>query len=258
MVTSKSTRELEFMRYAGSVVASVLDRLKDHIKPGVSTLYLDQLAEQWIHEAGCTPSFKGYGGFPGSICTSVNEVLVHGIPSSDMILNDGDVISIDVGANYKGYHGDSAWTFPVGTISSEAEKLLQVTHDSLYEGLKSAKAGNYLGDISHAIGSYIKPFGFGIPMDFTGHGIGRNLHEDPAIFNDGVPGKGILLKPGMTLCIEPMVQIGTHQTMIDPMDKWTVRSKDHSLTAHYEHTIVITQDGYEILTKINEKEESYG
>ncbi len=258
MVSTKSNRELELMRYAGSVVATVLEKMNDHIKPGVSTLYLDKLAEQWIVEAGCTPSFKGYGGFPGSICASVNEVLVHGIPSIDILLKEGDVITIDVGAEFKGYHADSAWTYAVGAISEETEKLLQVTHDSLFEGLKSAKAGNYLGDISHAIGSYIKPYGFGIPMDFTGHGIGRNLHEDPAIFNDGIPGRGILLKEGMTLCIEPMVQLGTDQTTIDPIDKWTVRSKDHSLTAHYEHTIVITQDGYEILTKTNEKEESNG
>ena len=258
MVSSKSARELEMMRYAGSVVATVLDRIKDHIKPGVSTHYLDKLAEQWIKEMDCTPSFKGYGGFSGSICTSVNEVLVHGIPSPDVILKEGDIISIDVGANYKGYHGDSAWTFPVGEISDEAKLLLQVTHDSLFEGLKSAKAGNHLGDISHAIGAYIKSYGFGIPMDFTGHGIGRNLHEDPAIFNDGVPGKGIILKEGMTICIEPMVQIGTAYTLTDPIDQWTVRSKDHSLAAHFEHTIAIRQDGYEILTKIDKKEESYG
>lgn len=253
MITNKSEREIGLMRQAGFIVAKTLEVIEPYIKPGVSTWELDRICEETIRSYGATPSFKGYQGFPGSICASVNEVLVHGIPSKKVILKEGDIISIDVGANYKGYHGDGAWTFGVGTISDEAKQLMQVTHDALYKGLEVAKADVYLGDVSHAIGSYIKQFGYGIPMEYTGHGIGRNLHEDPPVFNDGTPNKGVPLKEGMTLCIEPMVHLGKPFTKT-LRDNWTVVSKDRSLTAHYEHTIVIRKDGCEILTTTKQEE----
>lgn len=254
MITNKSAREIEFMRQAGWIVAKTLEVVEPYIKPGVSTYELDQICEKTICSYDATPSFKGYQGFSGSICSSVNEVLVHGIPSKNVVLKDGDIITIDVGANYKGYHGDGAWTFAVGDISDEAKQLMQVTHDALYKGIEQVAPNVHLGTVSHAIGSYIKQFGYGIPMDYTGHGIGRNLHEDPAIFNDGQPNKGVLLKEGMTICIEPMVQAGKPFTKV-LRDNWTVISKDKSLTAHYEHTIVVTKDGCEILTTTNQQEE---
>ena len=257
MITNKSKREIDLMRKAGWIVAKTLEIVEPHIKPGVSTYELDKICEEAIFSYDATPSFKGYQGFSGSICTSVNEVLVHGIPSKEKILQEGDIITIDVGANYKGYHGDGAWTFAVGEVSDDAKKLMQVTHDALYKGLEVAKAEVYIGDVSHAIGSYIKQFGYGIPMEYTGHGIGRNLHEDPPVFNDGQPNRGVLLKEGMTICIEPMVHIGKPFTKV-LSDNWTVISKDKSLTAHYEHTIVITKDGCEILTTTRQEESLIG
>ena len=205
-----------------------------------------------IRQQGASPSFKGYGGFPASICTSVNSVLVHGIPDQTA-LKDGDLISIDIGACYKGYHGDAAWTFAVGRVSEEAVRLMEVTRQSLFIGLEQAKPGNRLSDISHAIGDFVEAHGYSVPIDYTGHGIGTHLHEEPAIPNFGSPGKGILLKEGMTFAIEPMVHAGKPHTRV-LADDWTVVTKDGSLAAHYEHTIVITHDGYEILT-INPDEE---
>ena len=222
------------------------------IAPGVTTKQLDRIAEKVIREQGASPSFKGYGGFPASICTSVNSVLVHGIPDQT-VLKDGDLISIDIGACYKGYHGDAAWTFSVGRVSEDAVRLMEVTRQSLFIGLKQAKPGNRLSDISHAIGSFVEAHGYSVPIDYTGHGIGTHLHEEPAIPNFGSPGKGILLKEGMTFAIEPMVHAGKPHTRV-LADDWTVVTKDGSLAAHYEHTIVITHDGYEILT-INPDEE---
>lgn len=247
MIATKSEREIDLMRKAGWIVAKTLEDIQPYIKAGVSTYELDQICEKMIRSYGAKPSFKGYQGFTGSICSSVNEVLVHGIPSKKVILKDGDIITVDVGAQYQGYHADGAWSFAVGEISEQAQLLMQVTHDSLYKGLEVVREGVHLGDVSHAIGSYIKQFGFGIPMEYTGHGIGRHLHEDPAVFNDGKPNKGILLKEGMTICIEPMVQLGKPFTKV-LADDWTVVSKDGSLTAHYEHTIVVRKDGCEILT----------
>ena len=222
------------------------------IAPGVTTKQLDRIAEKVIREQGASPSFKGYGGFPASICTSVNSVLVHGIPDQT-VLKDGDLISIDIGACYKGYHGDAAWTFSVGRVSEDAVRLMEVTRQSLFIGLKQAKPGNRLSDISHAIGFFVEAHGYSVPIDYTGHGIGTHLHEEPAIPNFGTPGKGILLKEGMTFAIEPMVHAGKPHTRV-LADDWTVVTKDGSLAAHYEHTIVITHDGYEILT-INPDEE---
>lgn len=255
MITNKSQREISLMKQAGWIVAKTLEIIEPYIKPGISTYELDQICEKTIRSYGATPSFKGYQGFSGSICSSVNEVLVHGIPSKSVILKEGDIITIDVGAQYKGYHGDGAWTFAVGEVSEQAKQLMQVTHDALYKGLEVVRDGVHLGDVSHAIGSYIKQFGYGIPMEYTGHGIGRNLHEDPAIFNDGQPNKGVLLKEGMTICIEPMVQLGKPFTKV-LSDNWTVVSKDKSLTAHYEHTVAVTKDGCEILTTTKTQEDN--
>lgn len=248
MVTKKSAREIELMREAGRIVALAHQAVKPLIKPGVTTKELDAMIEKVIMQNNATPSFKGYGGFPAAACTSINHVLVHGIPD-DTKLVEGDIISIDIGANYKGYHGDSAWTYAVGLISDAAKHLLEITEASLFEGLKLAKPNNRLFDISHAIGKYVMDRGYSLPLEYTGHGIGSSLHEDPAIPNVGVPNTGILLKPGMTLAIEPMVHIGKPFTKV-LSDNWTVVTKDGTLSAHFEHTVVITEEGYEILTTL--------
>jgi methionyl aminopeptidase len=235
------------MREAGRILDLTRKMLEEHIKPGISTLQLDQLAESFIINLGATPSFKGYHGFPGSICTSINEVVVHGIPSNKHILKEGDIITLDFGVNYKGYHADSATTYPVGKVTPEIEKLLEVTEKSLYVGLEQAKPGNQVSDISHAIETYVKPFGYGIVEEFTGHGIGRSLHEDPYVPNFGKPHQGPVLKPGMTFCVEPMVNLGTKRVKI-LSDNWTTVTTDRKPSAHFEHMIVITETGYEILT----------
>ncbi|MGA9174670.1 MAG: type I methionyl aminopeptidase [Thermoactinomyces sp.] len=248
MIILKSVKELERMREAGKIVYLTHQELKKAIHPGITTKELDRIAEKVIRGFGATPSFKGYNGFPGSICTSVNDELVHGIPGS-RVLNEGDIISLDIGACYDGYHGDSAWTYGVGEISPEAERLLTVTEESLYKGLEQAKPGARLGDISHAIQKHAEDAGFSIVREYVGHGIGQNLHEAPSIPNYGLPGKGPRLKPGMTLAIEPMVNAGKRfvRTLAD---NWTVVTTDGSLCAHFEHTIAITDEGHEILTKV--------
>jgi len=235
------------MREAGRIVALTHQELSKSIRPGISTLELDELADQFIRSLGATPSFKGYGGFSGSICASVNQELVHGIPGP-RVLQDGDIISIDIGAEYKGFHGDSAWTYAIGSITDEAKKLMDVTEQSLYKGLEQAVPGARLSDISHAIQAYVEAQGLSIVREYVGHGIGRNLHEDPQIPNYGPPGRGPRLKPGMVLAIEPMVNAGERYVRTLE-DNWTVVTVDNSLCAHYEHTIAITDDGYEILTK---------
>lgn len=247
MIQIKSQREIELMREAGRILDLTRKMLEEHIKPGISTLQLDQLAESFIINLGATPSFKGYHGFPGSICTSINEVVVHGIPSNKHILKEGDIITLDFGVNYKGYHADSATTYPVGKVTPEIEKLLEVTEKSLYVGLEQAKPGNQVSDISHAIETYVKPFGYGIVEEFTGHGIGRSLHEDPYVPNFGKPHQGPVLKPGMTFCVEPMVNLGTKRVKI-LSDNWTTVTTDRKPSAHFEHMIVITETGHEILT----------
>lgn len=249
MIILKSQREIEIMREAGRIVALTQQELKKHIKPGISTKRLDEIAEEFIVKKGGIPSFKGYHGFPGSICASVNEVVVHGIPDKNVILKDGDIITVDVGVNYQGYHGDGAWTFPVGKISSEDEKLLDVTLKSLYRGLEFAKPNNRVSDISNAIEEFIKPYGYGIVEEFTGHGIGQSLHEEPYVPNFGEPGMGAILKPGMTICVEPMVNRGTKRVKI-LSDNWTTVTMDKSNSAHFEHMIAITEDGYLILTEL--------
>lgn len=246
MIELKTQAELEIMREAGRIVARTREVLAKAIKPGITTKELDYIADQEIRKWGAIPSFKGYNGYPASICTSVNEELVHGIPG-ERKLKEGDIISVDIGANYKGYHGDSAWTFPVGEISEESKALLRVTEESLYQGLDQARPGNRLSDISHAIQAYVEAHGFSIVREYVGHGIGKNLHEDPQIPNYGLPGHGPRLKPGMVLAIEPMVNAGERYVKTLP-DNWTVVTVDGRNAAHFEHTIAITETGYEILT----------
>lgn len=252
MIQIKSSREIELMRQAGRILEETRQMVSQHVKPGVTTYQLDQLAEAHIRKLGGLPSFKGYQGFPGSICTSVNEVVVHGIPSKRRILKAGDIVTLDFGVNYKGYHADSATTYPVGEISDDIKQLLKVTEESLYEGLKFAKPGLHVSDISHAIEAYVKPFGYGIVEEFTGHGIGRELHEDPYVPNFGAAGLGAILRPGMTFCVEPMVNLGTKHIRI-LSDNWTTITTDKKPSAHYEHMIVITETGYEILTATNKE-----
>ena len=249
MLTIKSKREIELMKKAGSIVELALENVHKAIKPGVSTLELDRIAYKTIIENDAIPSFLNYNGFPNTICGSINETVIHGIPKNNMILKDGDIISIDVGASYKGYHGDAARTFPCGNVSSEKLKLIEVTKQSLYEGLKFAKPGNRLSDISHAIETYAKSFGYGVVEEYTGHGIGLRLHEEPFIPNFGLPGHGPILKEGMTLAIEPMITLGKKDVEV-LNDNWTVQTVDKLPAAHYEQSIVIIDKGYEILTKI--------
>lgn len=248
MIVTKDQREIELMRKAGRIVALVHSRLKDFIKPGITTLEINDFCEKVIRDEQATPSFLHLYGFPKAVCTSINEVVVHGIPDQT-VLKDGDIISVDVGACYKGYHGDSAWTYAVGQISDEAAYLMKVTEESLYAGLAQVKPGNRLSDISHAVQVYLESHGCSTPRDYTGHGIGTKVHEDPAVPNYGAAGKGPRLKEGMTLAIEPMAHLGRCETEV-LKDDWTVVTKDRTLAAHYEHTIVITSDGYEILTKL--------
>lgn len=236
------------MREAGRIVAMTHQELKKHIAPGITTRELNRIAEEFILSKDAIPSFKGYNGFRGSICASVNNELVHGIPG-DRVLNEGDIISIDIGAKYNGYHGDSAWTYAVGTIDENSQKLLDVTEESLYQGLMEAKPGERLSNISHAIQKYVEANGFSIVREYVGHGVGQDLHEDPDIPHFGPPNKGPVLKPGMVLAIEPMVNAGSRYVKT-LADDWTVVTVDGKWCAHFEHTIAITETGFEILTKI--------
>lgn len=249
MIEIKSEREIALLKEAGRIVALCHEEMIKQVRPGVSTQELNDICERIILEHNATPSFKGYGGFPSAVCASVNEVVVHGIPSKKQILKEGDIVALDIGACYKGYHGDSAWSYAVGNISSKDKLLMQVTHDALFKGLEQVHEGAHLGDVSAAIGNYASSFGFGIVEEFTGHGVGRNLHEDPAIFNFGEPGTGPLLKEGMVLAIEPMINAGTKKVRI-LSDGWTTVTKDKSKSAHFEHTIVVRKNGYEILTTL--------
>lgn len=252
MIRLKTAEELRKMREAGRIVALAHEAVRSNIKAGMTTKELNDLCEKIIVEAGATPSFKGLYGFPAATCISINSLLVHGIPE-DTVLQEGDIVSVDIGACYQGYHGDSAWTYGVGTISDADQKLLDVTRGALFEGLRYAKAGNRLTDISHAIGEFVFAHGYSIPRDYTGHGVGQSVHEDPAVPNFGPAGHGVLLKPGMTIAVEPMVLAGRPQTRV-LKDGWGVVTKDGSRTAHFEHTIAITNNGYEILTTLNKEE----
>jgi methionyl aminopeptidase len=248
MIILKSQREINYLRDAGRVVAQTLAEIEKAVKPDVTTQELDQIAEEYIKRCGATPAFKGYHGFPGNICSSVNEEVVHGIPGLRK-LKSGDNVSIDIGAVINGYYGDAAITVPVGEVDAEVQQLLEVTEQSLYKGIEQAIAGNRLGDISHAVQAHAETYGYGVVRDFVGHGIGRNMHEDPQIPNYGIPGRGPRLKSGMTLAIEPMINMGTHEVKVLD-DGWTVITADKKRSAHFEHTIAITPDGPEILTKL--------
>jgi methionyl aminopeptidase len=248
MIHCKTPREIEIMRAAGRIVALTHQELQKHITPGITTLELDRIAEEFILSQDAFPSFKGYNGFRGSICTSVNEELVHGIPG-DRVLNEGDIISIDIGANYNGYHGDSAWTYAVGKIDDKSQHLLKVTEESLYQGLNEAKPGERLSNISHAIQTYVEANGFSIVREYVGHGVGQDLHEEPHIPHFGPPNKGPRLMPGMVLAIEPMVNAGSRYVRT-LTDNWTVVTVDGRRCAHFEHTVAITETGFEILTRL--------
>ena len=246
-VTIKSAREIDLMREAGRLLAIVHDELGKAIRPGMSTKDIDRLGEDLIRSYDCVPNFLNYNGYPASICVSVNDEVVHGIPRDDRILKEGDSVSLDAGLIYKGYHSDAARTYAVGQISPEAEKLITVTKQSFFEGIKMAKAGNHLYDISNAVDAYVTSYGYGIVKALVGHGIGTKLHEDPQIPNFAQKRKGLRLQPGMTLAVEPMINMGTGDVVwLD--DKWTVVTADNAYSAHYENTILITDGEPEILT----------
>ncbi|MCH3977117.1 MAG: type I methionyl aminopeptidase [Bacilli bacterium] len=254
MIIRKSMREIELMREAGHIVALVFKELQPHCVPGVTTAELDKLAAEVIKSNGAIPTFKGYGGFPGNICISVNDTLIHGIPSKKIVLKEGDIVSLDVGATYKGYCGDACRTFPVGKVTEETKRLILTTKESFWTAVReNAKPGNRLSDISHAIQNYCEERGYTLPRDYTGHGIGRELHEDPYIPNYGEAGHGPILREGMCLAIEPMVNQGSVGTRT-MADGWTVKTVDGKLCAHYENTIVITADGFEPLTVLPDEE----
>lgn len=246
-VTVKTEEEICLMRKAGRILAITHKELEKAVRPGITTLELDQLGEEIIRSYGCTPSFLNYDGFPNSLCISINEEVVHGIPSKDRVLKEGDIVSIDAGVLYNGYHSDAARTHAVGEISPEKQRLIDITKESFFEGIKAARAGNHLYDISRAIGTYASERGYGVVRELTGHGIGKHLHEDPVIPNYKTIGRGILLKAGMTLAIEPMINIGTCR--VKWLDEWTVISADYTPSAHYENTILITEGEPEILSE---------
>lgn len=246
-VTIKSVREIELMREAGRRLEIVHEEMAGIIRPGISTMEINEFGDKMIRKLGCKPNFLNYGGFPASICVSVNEEVVHGIPHRDRILKEGDIVSLDAGLIYKGYHSDAARTHAVGKVSPQVQKLLDVTKQSFFEGIKYARAGCHLYDISAAIDDYVSPFGYGIVQDLVGHGIGTSLHEDPQVPNFRQKKRGIKLLPGMTLAIEPMINMGTWK--VDwQKDRWTVVTRDRSVSAHYENTVLITDGEPELLT----------
>ncbi|HAX79029.1 MAG TPA: type I methionyl aminopeptidase [Cyanobacteria bacterium UBA11372] len=247
-VEIKSQREIEVMREAAKIVATVLKEISQMVQPGMTTADLDAHAEKRIRQMGATPSFKGYHGFPGSICSSINNEVVHGIPSPKKVIRAGDVLKVDTGAYYQGFHGDSCITIPVGEVTPEAARLIRVAEEALYKGIEQVKAGNYLLDLAGAIEDHVKANGFTVVEDFTGHGVGRNLHEEPSVFNfrtREMP--NVKLRAGMTLAIEPILNAGSRHTRI-LSDRWTAVTVDNSLSAQFEHTVLVTETGYEILT----------
>jgi methionyl aminopeptidase len=248
MIILKTPQEIELIAKASRVVALTIAFLRERVKPGITTADLDRWAEEFIVREGARPAFKGYRGYPATLCTSVNEEVVHGIPSSRKRLQEGDIIGVDVGAIVEGYHGDAAVTLPVGAISDEAARLIRVTDASLAAGLAKVKVGNRLSDVSHAIQTVAEGEGYSVVTDFVGHGIGRNLHEDPQVPNFGRPGEGPRLKEGLVLAIEPMVNVGRSEVEV-LADRWTVVTKDRKLSAHFEHTIALTSDGPKVLTQ---------
>lgn len=250
MVIVKSPREIDMIRTACRVVAEIHERLKEHVKPGVTTGDLDRLSEEWTLELGCTPAFKGYRGYQHTLCISVNEVVVHGIPSAKRVLQEGDIVGLDMGVIYKGWYGDAARTRAVGKISEQAQKLMQVTEASLMAGIAAVKPGGYIGDIGQAVQDVAEAAGFSVVRDFVGHGIGRRLHEDPQIPNYGPAGRRDRMKVGMALAIEPMVNAGGPEVYISS-DGWTALTVDGSLSAHFEHSVAVTPEGVEILSVLD-------
>ena len=247
MVIVKTAREISKMMDACRISANALRVAGEYVKPGITTWEIDEKVREYIEKQGATPSFLGYGGFPASACISVNDVVIHGIPSKEQVLKEGDIVSVDVGAYYEGFHGDNAYTFPCGKISANAQALLDATRESLYEGINKALAGNRIGDIGSAVQQYVEARSYSVVRDFVGHGVGAKLHEDPSIPNYGTPGRGVRLIPGMTIAIEPMVNEGTFEVSVLD-DEWTTVTKDGKLSAHFEHTIAITPDGPKIMT----------
>ena len=249
MIVLKTGRELNIMKEACRISAGALQTAGKAVEPGVTTAEIDRLAEEYIRSQGGEPNFKNYEGYPATACISINNEVIHGIPSAKRKLRAGDIVSIDLGAKFDGYHGDNAATFACGDISEEAKRLMDATRESLYEGIKAARAGGRVGDIGHAVQSYVEARGYTVVRQFVGHGVGTHLHEAPEVPNFGTPGRGVRLMPGMTIAIEPMVNAGAAGVEVQP-DGWTVLTKDGSLSAHFEHTVAITADGPKIMTLI--------
>ena len=247
MVILKTGRELKKMREAGRIAANALKLAGQAVEPGVTTFDIDEIVRKYIESEGAKPSFLGYGGFPASSCISVNNVVIHGIPSKTCVIKSGDIVSIDVGAFFEGFHGDNAATFACADVTKEAQNLIDATRESLYEGISMAKAGNRVGDIASAVQRYVEARSYSVVREFVGHGVGAKLHEDPSVPNYGTPGRGVRLIPGMTIAIEPMINAGTHRVRVLP-DEWTTVTEDGKLSAHFEHSIAITENGPVILT----------
>lgn len=250
MIVLKTSRELSIMRKAGKISQTALRLAGEAVQPGTSTWELDKIVHSYITKMGATPSFLHYNGFPASACISVNDVVIHGIPRKETILKRGDIVSIDVGACYKGFHGDNAWTFPCGEISKEAQALLDATEQALFKGIEQARPGNRLGDIGSTVQGYVEARNYSVVREFVGHGVGAKLHEDPSVPNYGTPGRGVRLQAGMTIAIEPMINLGRKEIEV-LKDGWTTVTRDHSLSAHFEHTVAITPDGPVILTRLD-------
>lgn len=250
MIQLKNPSQIELMREAGRITGEALMLAGEKLKPGMTTLELDTLIREYIVKSGAKPSFLGYGGFPGSACISINEEVIHGIPSADRVIKDGDIVKVDVGAYYKGFHGDSANTFAVGNVSDEAKKLIEVTKEAFYKGVECARPGMRLGDIGSAVQKHAEENGFSVVRKYVGHGVGHDLHESPDVPNFGIAGRGARLYPGMVIAIEPMINAGVYEVR-ELSDEWTVVTADGKLSAHYEHTVAITEEGPILLTKVD-------
>ena len=248
MITIKTDKEIQAMREGGKILRDVYIKLKDFIKPGMTTKQIDKYVHRFIVSRGGKPSCLGYEGYPAATCISVNDVVVHGIPSDDIVIQDGDIVSVDACVYYKGMHTDAARTYLVGNVSEERRKLVEVTENSFFEGVKHIKEGSTVGDIGYQVSAYAEPFGYGVVREMQGHGVGYSIHEDPGVPNFGQKGTGPILKAGMTIAVEPMLTMGRRQIVISRNDGWTCRTRDGSDAAHYENTIVITKDGIEIIT----------
>ena len=252
MIQLKNSAQISAMAEAGRITGEALLVAREHVREGISTKELDTVIREYIEKCGAQPSFLGYGGFPGSACISINDEVIHGIPSKNRILREGDIVKVDVGAFYKGFHGDSARTIPVGNVSEEALKLIEVTRNSFFEGVAAVKAGNRMGDVGSSIQSCVESAGFSVVRQYIGHGIGRDLHESPDVPNFGTAGRGVRLCAGMAIAIEPMVNVGSESVYVLP-DGWTVKTKDTSLSAHYENTVVLTSEGVLITTLVDKE-----